>query len=89
MINIEIAWINENNVAQTTKLNTPNTKILTILQTWRPTINWQQEFAEKNLAIWNNKINIDYICKNQERIEWLKPLLCDPKVARKNRISKP
>lgn len=85
---IEIAWIADDLSAQITSLQVQDNNILNVLNNWREDINWQNEFFNKNVAVWQKLISIDYLLQANDRIEWVQDLVCDPKLARFKRLKK-
>lgn len=84
---IEIAWIVGDDNAQIKELKVAEgSSILFVLQEWREEVDWPAEFSANHLAVWQQSVQPSYIVKEQDRIEWVKPLLCDPKVARMQRL---
>ena len=84
---IEIAWFAADGTGNLIQLDIKvGTSALAVLRTWQVDIDWEQEFINKNINIWGDTIDIEYICQANDRITWVKSLLQDPKVARKNRL---
>lgn len=84
---IEIAWFAPDGAGNIVELDfQQGVSALSVLQDWQVTIDWKQEFVNKNINVWGENIDVNYICQAGDRITWVRPLLQDPKVARKNRL---
>jgi putative ubiquitin-RnfH superfamily antitoxin RatB of RatAB toxin-antitoxin module len=50
------------------------------------------EFANRlpqlEVAIWGRRVSLSYVLRQQDRLEFLRPLTVDPKVARRERFKK-
>ncbi|MEY4506285.1 MAG: hypothetical protein RL297_863 [Pseudomonadota bacterium] len=65
--------------------------VCTVDQAWLHT-GWAQEHAQAapgqpwSVSIWGRKVSGDTLLREGDRIEWLRPLAVDPKVARRERF---
>lgn len=86
MIQIEIAWINAQEMAQVCGLSMPlGSTVVECLKAWDFEIDWQTALDQGDIAIWGQRCKTNQTCESGMRIECLKPLYCDPKVARRRR----
>ena len=86
MIQIEIAWINAQETAQVCSLSMPlDSTVVECLKAWNSEMDWQAALDQGHIAIWGQRCATNQTCESGMRIECLKPLYCDPKVARRRR----
>ena len=89
MIEVQVAWINDALEATFTSIEVKcPTLWLEVLQAWQPDIDWMLEKQHNQVLLWSEQFPDEYVCKDGDRFEWVKPLLCDPKEARKKRFKK-
>ena len=89
LMNIEIAWITADYSAQIISVEVESqANVLNVLQHWRPDINWLDEFLKKNVTVWQETISDEYSLQENDRVEWVRNLIYDPKQARFKRLKK-
>lgn len=89
MVKVQIAWIDDSLQAKSVVVKEEKpTNWLSLLQKWRPDVDWVFEKNKNQLLLWSEKFSDDYLCEDGDRIEWVRPLICDPKEARKKRLKK-
>jgi putative ubiquitin-RnfH superfamily antitoxin RatB of RatAB toxin-antitoxin module len=49
---------------------------------------WAATLAQLEVAIWGRKVSLNQVLRDQDRLEFLRPLQVDPKVARRERFKK-
>lgn len=87
MIKVQIAWIDDSLQAKSVVVKKEKPIAwLSLLKQWRPGVDWVFEKKMNKLLLWSEKFPDDYMCEDGDRFEWVRPLICDPKEARKKRL---
>lgn len=47
-----------------------------------------QSLPQLEVAVWGRKVPLSHVLRDQDRLEFLRPLIVDPKVARRERFKK-